>query len=149
MKVNVVRIFLSAFLAAGTLAAQTRPTMFPPVRGTHQMAGAGNALEVAAGYRILEQGGNAVDAGIASILAAAITEMDHFGLGGEAPILIKLAGKPVVAISGVGTAPAKATPEFYTSRKPEPWEEAGHIPPIPGQGILAATVPGVFDGLIL
>jgi gamma-glutamyltranspeptidase/glutathione hydrolase len=113
------------------------------------MVGAGNSLEVAAGTRILDAGGNAVDAGVATVLAAAITEMDHFGLGGEMPLLVKMAGKPVVAISGVGTAPALATPEFFAKRGPEPFEKEGKRPPIPGNGILAATVPGVFDGLIL
>ena len=124
-------------------------TMFPPVRASHEMAGAGNSYEVEAGFRILQQGGNAVDAGVASVLAAAVTEQDHFGLGGEMPLIIKLAGKPPIVISGVGTAPALATLAFYNSRKPEPWEEPGKVPPIPGQGILAATIPGVFDGLML
>ena len=78
--------------------------MFPPVRGTHEMIGAGNNLEVEAGYRMLEQGGNAVDAAAAAILAATVTEQDHIGLGGEAPIIVKMAGKPVVVISGVGVA---------------------------------------------
>ncbi|MDQ6664262.1 MAG: gamma-glutamyltransferase family protein [Acidobacteriota bacterium] len=149
MKANQCAVFFLAALAGQTLAAQSRPTMFPPVRGTHAMVGAGNSLEVAAGARILTQGGNAVDAGVATVLAAAVTEQDHFGLGGEMPLLIKLAGKPVVVVSGVGTAPAKATPEFFTNRKPQPWEDETKMPPIPGQGILAATVPGVFDGLIL
>src|SRR5262249_59846843 len=70
-------------------------------------------------------------------------------IGGEMPALIKMGAKPVVAVSGVGVAPGKATVEFYHSRKPEPWEDAAHMPPIPVQGILAATIPGVFDGLIL
>ena len=86
--------------------------MFPPVRGTHEMVGAANNLEVEAGFRILTKGGNAVDAGVATVLAAAVTEQSRFGLGGEMPLLVKLAGKPVVAISGIGTAPAKATVEF-------------------------------------
>jgi gamma-glutamyltranspeptidase/glutathione hydrolase len=131
------------------LPSQTRPTMFPPVRGTHEMVGAANNLEVAAGIRILTEGGNAVDAGVATVLAAAITELDHFGLGGEVPILIKPVGGPVVAISGIGTAPQRATVAFYQARKPEPWEDPAHMPPIPAQGILAAPVPGVLDGLIL
>ena len=59
-------------------------------------------------------------------LRDAITEQSRFGLGGEIPILLKPAGKPVVAISGIGTAPAKATVEFYQSRKAEPWEDEGH-----------------------
>ena len=131
------------------LSAQFRHTMFPPVRGTREMVGAANNLEVEAGFRILTQGGNAIDAGVATVLAAAVTEQSRFGLGGEIPILVKLAGKPVVAISGIGTAPAKATVEFYKNRRAEPWEDEDRIPPIPAIGILSAPVPGVFDGLIL
>lgn len=147
----MTRRFLVTFLGIASFAFSqtTHGSMFPAVRGTRQMVGAGNSLEVAAGTRILDQGGNAVDAGVATALAAAITEMDHFGLGGEMPLLVKMAGKPVVAISGVGTAPALATPEFFAHRPAEPWEKGGNKPPIPGNGILAATVPGVFDGLIL
>jgi gamma-glutamyltranspeptidase/glutathione hydrolase len=140
---------LLVFATAALALAQNPPTMFPPVRGTREMVGAANNVEVEAGFRLLSQGGNAVDAGVATVLAAAVSEQDHFGLGGEIPILIKMAGKPVIAISGVGVAPGKATVDFYEHRKPEPWEEAGKIPPIPGQGILAATVPGMFDGIML
>jgi len=140
---------LNVLFLALPLSAQLRHTMFPPVRGTHEMVGAANNLEVEAGFRILTQGGNAIDAGVATVLAAAVTEQSRFGLGGEMPLLVKLAGKPVIAISGIGTAPAKATVEFYQKRKPEPWEDEEHIPPIPAIGILAAPVPGVFDGLIL
>src|SRR5712691_9934735 len=146
---NMIRSATVFFFLLTTLAAQTRTTMFPPVRGTREMVGAANNFEVEAGFRILTQGGNAVDAGVAAILAAAVTEQARFGIGGEIPILIKMSGKPAVAISGVGVAPGKATPEFYRNQKPETWEEAGRMPPIPSQGILATTIPGVFDGLIL
>src|SRR2546423_9490143 len=94
-------------------AAKTRTTMFPPVRGTREMVGAANNFEVEAGYRILSQGGNAVDAGVAATLAASVTEQSRFGIGGEAAILIKPAGKPVTAVSGAGWVPKKATAEFY------------------------------------
>jgi len=142
---------LAVLLAAAVvcLEAQGPPTMVPPVRGTHEMVAAANNFEVEAGYRILTQGGNAVDAGVASVLAASVTELSRFGLGGEMPLLVKMNGQPVVAISGVGVAPAKATVEFYTHRSPEPWEQAGSMPPVPVQGILSAITPGVFDGLIL
>ncbi|HVW86369.1 MAG TPA: gamma-glutamyltransferase family protein, partial [Bryobacteraceae bacterium] len=136
-------------IATAAVLAQNPSTMFPPVRGTHYMVGGGNNLVVAAGIQILDQGGNAVDAGVASTLAAAVTELDHFGLGGEMPAIIKMKDQPAVVISGVGTAPALATPAFFNSRKPEPWEEKATMPPIPANGILAATVPGVFDGLML
>jgi gamma-glutamyltranspeptidase/glutathione hydrolase len=141
---------VSAVLFAGALLlAQNPATMFPAVRGTQYMIGAGNNLEVAAGVQILEKGGNAVDAGVAAVLAASVTEMDHFGIGGEMPLLIKMKDKPVVVISGVGTAPALATPEFFRARKPEVFETVKDMPPIPANGILAATVPGVFDGLMV
>ena len=55
------------------LYAQARTTMFPPVRGTREMVGAANNFEVEAGFRLLMQGGNAVDAGVAAVLAAAVT----------------------------------------------------------------------------
>jgi len=153
MKPNTFRVSFLTLLAALSLlsnaAAQEHPTMFPPVRGIHEMVGAANNFEVEAGYRLLTEGGNAIDAGVASTLAAGVTELSRFGLGGEMPLIIKMAGKPPVVISGVGVAPAKATVEFYSKRPPEPWEEAAHMVPIPGQGMLAAITPGVFDGLIL
>src|SRR5919199_5211275 len=96
---------LAPFLLPVVAAAAT---MFPPVRGTREMVGAANNLEVEAGMRMLAAGGNAVDAGVASVLAAAVTEQSRFGLGGEMPLIIKLKGKPVIAISGLGVAPAKA-----------------------------------------
>ena len=65
------------------------------------------------------------------------------------PLLVKMAGKPVVAVSGIGVAPRRATVEFYSHRQPESWEDPGHMPPIPGEGIKAAITPGVFDGIML
>ena len=132
--------------AALLLSAQT---MFPPVRGTHHMVAAANNQEVEAGYRILERGGNAVDAGVATVLTAAVTEQSRFGLGGEMPLLVRMKGKPTEAISGVGTAPALATVDFFAHRKPEEWEVAERLAPIPGQGIRAAIVPGAIGALLL
>ena len=137
-------------LALATLAwTQGPPTMFPPVRGIHEMVGAANNFEVEAGFRLLSQGGNAVDAGVASVLAASVTEQSRFGLGGEMPLLIKMNGKPVMAISGVGIAPAKATVDYFQHRTAEPWEDQGRLSPIPMQGIHSAITPGVFAGLML
>jgi gamma-glutamyltranspeptidase/glutathione hydrolase len=144
---------LCAILFFVSLALQAQPvppaTMFPPVRGTREMVGAANNWQVEAGYRMLTAGGNAVDAGVASVLSAAVTEQSRFGIGGEMPLLIKMMGKPAVAISGIGTAPALATMEYYRARQPEPWEDAARMPPIPANGLRAAILPGVLDGLIL
>ena len=148
------RMRWSVFLIACSLAFVARAqdtvrTMFPPVRGLHEMVGAANNLEVAAGMRILAQGGNAVDAGVATVLAAAVTEQSRVGLGGEIPILIKMKDKPVIAISGVGVAGSKATVEFFEQRQPERWEQPGKIAPIPAIGPRAAITPGLVDGLLL
>jgi gamma-glutamyltranspeptidase / glutathione hydrolase len=142
-------LLASLFGSLTVLSAQYATTMVPPVRTTHDMVAAANNFEVEAGYRILTQGGNAVDAGVASVLAASVTELSRFGLGGEMPLLIKMSGQPTIAISGVGVAPAKATVKFYKHRPPEAWEEPNDMPPVPVQGILSAITPGVFDGLIL
>ncbi len=141
--------FLAFGISAAALAQQTQQLMIWPVRGAREMVGAANNFEVEAGYRMLVQGGNAIDAGVAATLAAAVTEQARFGLGGEMPLIIKMAGKPPKVISGVGVAPAKATAELYRSRKAEPWEEPGRIAPIPHTGLMGVITPGVFDGLML
>src|SRR5688500_11589828 len=70
--------------------AQRQPANRPvllPSRGTHGAIAAGSEYATGAGMRMYYSGGNAVDAGIASMLAASVTEFSHFGFGGEAPIL--------------------------------------------------------------
>jgi gamma-glutamyltranspeptidase/glutathione hydrolase len=124
-------------------------TMFPAVRGTREMVGAANNFQVEAGYRILQQGGNAVDAGVASVLAAAVTEQSRFGLGGEMPLLVQMNGKPPAVVAGVGTAPKLATVDYYRSRPARNFENAQDFSPIPGMGIESAILPGVVDGLLL
>ena len=62
------RLCACAAVLSGALGAQPRSTMFPPVRGMREMVGAANNLEVEAGFRILTQGGNAVDAAIATAM---------------------------------------------------------------------------------
>jgi gamma-glutamyltranspeptidase len=68
-------------------------TFRPVVRGKRGVVAGGQPLSVEAGLRILQRGGNAVDAGVATILAASVIEFSHFSFGGEVPILIKLKGQ--------------------------------------------------------
>ena len=77
-------------------------TLKPLVAGKRGVVAAGHALVAEAGLRILEKGGNAVDAGVATVFAASVIEMGSFGSGGECPILIKLKDGPVMAINGAG-----------------------------------------------
>ncbi|MBI4903260.1 MAG: gamma-glutamyltransferase family protein [Acidobacteria bacterium] len=149
MKRQSLRTAICWLACAGTLAAQQQPTFFPPVRGTREMAAGANNFEVEAAFRLLSQGGNAVDAGVAGVLAATVTEQSRVGLGGEMPLIVKMSGKTPTIISGVGTAPARATVDYYNKRSAEAWERNGNMPPIPGQGIRSAILPGLFDGLVL
>ena len=112
----VVLSILAFSVASVPLPPSHSDTFRPVVRGKRGVVAGGHPLSVEAGLRILQQGGNAVDAGVATILAASVIEFSHFSFGGEVPILIKLRGKDVVVIEGVGTAPLKATREFFISR---------------------------------
>lgn len=144
----VKRALLGMVMAAVTAAAQVA-TMFPPVRGTREMVGAANNQQVEAGMRLLAAGGNAVDAGVAAVLAAAVTEQSRFGLGGEMPLIVKMADRAPVVVSAIGVAPRLATAEWYRKREAEVWETGERKPPIPSLGVRSAVTPGVFDGLML
>ncbi len=127
----------------------------PVVRGTRAAVAAGTPLVSQASMRVLQSGGNAVDAGIAALFAGAVTEFSHFGFGGEAPLLIRTPDGEVHSISGLGTAPKLMTREFFVNRPPNPEldEEAKRRDhengPIPSYGILPALVPGMVDGGLL
>ncbi len=148
-------VLLLAFaLLAITVPLDARAQTFRPVvRGKRGVVTGGQPLSVEAGLRILQHGGNAVDAGVATILAASVIEFSHFSFGGEVPILIKLKGGEVVVIEGMGQAPMKATREFFVNRQATATGDratmAGAKPGlIPSTGPLAATVPAVLDACI-
>src|SRR3954471_21254570 len=93
------------------VAPQHVTTMRPEIIGTHGIVAGGRHYSVAAGIRILEQGGNAVDAGVATVLAASVVEISHFGFGGESPLMIYDAHTgEIIVINGQGPAPKAAAP---------------------------------------
>src|SRR5688572_12394881 len=120
------------------------------VRGTRGAVAGGTDFATEAGMRLFQRGGNAVDAGVAAMLAASITEYSHFGFGGEAPILIRTADGKVFALAGVGTMPKLATSEFFRNRSLMPGEvfmiEPGGLKGmVPVAGLMPALVPGMID----
>ena len=152
---TLVFCLAASFIVAGLPAANTThaDTFRPVVRGKRGAVAGGQPLSVEAGLRILERGGNAVDAGVATILAASVIEFSHFSFGGEVPILIKLKGQKVVVIEGMGQAPMKATREFFVNRgangdSATTMAGARKAGVIPSTGPLAATVPGVLDACV-
>lgn len=108
----------------------------PVLEGTLGMVAAGHYLAAAIGLRLLEAGGNAVDAGVAAGFALAVLKPQSNGIGGEVPILIHSNEKGhSVAVNGQGWAPRRATLA---------WFRAQGLDIIPGDGYLPATVPGAL-----
>ncbi|MBN9659646.1 MAG: gamma-glutamyltransferase [Acidobacteria bacterium] len=152
----MLKKLLVVFAAWTALLPAQRPTI--PVRysarGLHGAVAAGSDYATEAGLRILHRGGNAVDAGVAATLAAAVTEYSHFGFGGEAPILIRTAQGKVYSIAGVGTMPKAATFEYFLNRKLKTEEvyeieENGLDHMLPTAGLHAALVPGMVDAVLV
>ncbi len=115
-RILALLIAATFLMASAPLSTSRAQTFRPVVRGKRGVVAGGHPLSVEAGMRILQKGGNAVDAGVAVILAASVIEFSHFSFGGEVPILIKLKGKEVAVVEGMGQAPAKATREFFVNR---------------------------------
>ncbi len=111
-------------------------TTRPELRGTFGAVASTHWLASAAGMSILERGGNAFDAAVASGFVLQIVEPHLNGPGGEVPILAWSAERRrVEAICGQGVAPAAATVERF--------QELG-LDLVPGTGLLPAVVPGAF-----
>jgi gamma-glutamyltranspeptidase/glutathione hydrolase len=149
-KVAVV-LLAAGILLPGVLSGGQ--TLKPVVAGKRGVVAAGHPLVAEAGLRILERGGNAVDAGVATAFAASVVEMTSFASGGECPILIKLKDTPAVAINGAGIAPELATVEYYEHlRRDDPRvADVATISRgiIPAYGPLSAIVPGAVDALLV
>jgi gamma-glutamyltranspeptidase/glutathione hydrolase len=147
-------LFFGLLVAASAQRKDIEQPALHAARGTKGAVACGSEYAAEAGMRIYFHGGNAVDAGVATMFAASVSEFSHFGMGGEAPILIRTKTGKVFAIAGVGTMPKLATAEFYRNRRPKPGElqtlEPGGLKGIiPVAGIMPALVPGMVEaGLV-
>jgi gamma-glutamyltranspeptidase/glutathione hydrolase len=96
------------------MATRGRATFRPTITGTHYMVSSTHYLATAAANRILQEGGNAIDAGVAAGLCVAVLERDLTDFGGVAPILIYSAREErVISISGLGRWPKAASVEWF------------------------------------
>jgi len=103
--------------------------------GLSHVVSSGNYYASLAGYQILEEGGNAIDAGVASGIAINVTQPHFTSFAGVAPILIYVAEKDeVVSISGLGRWPQAATLEYFQ-------KTYGEIP----LGMARCVVPSACD----
>src|SRR5215470_12722639 len=121
-------------------ATKTPPTSHGPsvAVGSQGVVVSGRPAATAAGVKILQQGGNAADAGAATLLALSVTYVGAFCVGGEIPILVYSADqKNVKLLEGQGEAPRDPKAIAW-------YMEHG----IPGGDVKAAAVPGTIDAIV-
>jgi gamma-glutamyltranspeptidase/glutathione hydrolase len=112
-------------------------TTRPEIEGTFGVVASTHWIATAVGMSILERGGNAFDAAVATAFTLQVVEPHLNGPGGDVPVILYdvRRGKTDV-ICGQGVAPAKATIAHYRSEG---------LDLVPGTGLLAAVVPGTFE----
>ena len=99
-----------------------------------------HSAAAAAGAQILEQGGNAIDAAVATAFAVGVAQPFSAGVGGGAFALVRLADGSIHALDARETAPAAATPTMFT--------EPGVAKFASRQGPLAVAVPSFVPGMV-
>jgi len=117
----------------------------PVVRSTKGVISSGHYLTSMAGMRMLLNGGNAFDALVAAGFAAAVIEpIASYSLAAEGVFMLyNSASDELLSLSGQGTAPGKATADFYKS------QGFDRIPTGPGKDAhLSFTVPGIVAAYI-
>ena len=105
----------------------------PVVMGRNGMVSTGHPLASQAGIAMLQKGGNAMDAAIATAAALNVVEPLMSGIGGDGFIMVYKKEPDLLEIcNGTGAAPYTATRERYSAEG------------IPNKGILSVSVPGLL-----
>jgi gamma-glutamyltranspeptidase/glutathione hydrolase len=108
------------------------------VMGRNGMIATSQPLASAAGLRVLQQGGNAVDAAVTAAAVLSVVEPTMNGVGGDLFVIVYDAKtKQARGLNASGRAPRAATVEEMRRRK---------LDDIPYRGALSVSVPGVVDG---
>jgi gamma-glutamyltranspeptidase/glutathione hydrolase len=115
------------------------------VRGTRSAAVARNgmiatsqALASTAGLKVMQDGGNAIDAAITAAAVLAVVEPSMNGIGGDLLAIVWDAkSKRIHALDATGRSAYAATPDEFAKRG---------LTSMPGGGVLTVDVPGIVDG---
>jgi gamma-glutamyltranspeptidase / glutathione hydrolase len=118
------------------------------VMAQHGMVVASQPLAAEAGLNILRQGGNAIDAAVATAAVLNVTEPMMVGIGGDLFAIIYIAKeRKIYVLNASGMAPSGATVERFNklgySWNPKNWGPGSGMP---SGGILPVTVPGTVWG---
>ncbi len=138
----VYLLLLLPFALSQATKMPVRPRGPSVAAGNQGVVVSGKPAATAAGIKMLEKGGNAADAGAATLLALSVTYVGAFCVGGEIPILIYNAGqkddqKNVKLLEGQGEAPRDPKAIAW-------YMEHG----IPDGDVKAAAVPGTVDAIV-
>lgn len=138
-----MRKVLVLFLAMAVMAFGAAAMAFEvdDVMARHGMVSSAHELASKAGVEIMEKGGNAVDAAVATMLALNVVEPNASGIGGGGFMMVRLAdtGK-VIFIDYREVAPGSATKDMYAS-------EAAKTAQASKLGGTAVGVPGELLGI--
>jgi gamma-glutamyltranspeptidase/glutathione hydrolase len=110
----------------------------PLVMGANGLVSSGHYLASLAGVKILQEGGNAIDAALAAAFVMTVVRPETCGPGGDLFALVHMKNSgQVEALNSSGPAPAKATLEYFYAKG---------LAAIPVSGPLSIAVPGAVDG---
>ena len=123
-------------------------TTRPEIEGTFGVVASTHWIATAVGMGILERGGNAFDAAVATAFTLQVVEPHLNGPGGDVPIIVHDARRgKIEVICGQGPAPAGATIAHYRAKgwtwflAPDCWPPASPAPSNPGCCCCATTAP--------
>jgi gamma-glutamyltranspeptidase/glutathione hydrolase len=109
-----------------------------PVIARNGLVATSQPLASAAGLRVLQEGGNAIDAAVAAVAVLSVTEPTMTGVGGDLfAIVYEAKTGRLHGLNASGRAPRAATVEAFRARK---------LDDIPSRGPLSVSVPGAVDG---